>query len=69
MSLLRLSYYGLSVLTWIVTLLCGVAIHFVLVVDMPFNVKALSASLLFLIALLVFANDQDKMRLKETVRK
>jgi len=56
---------GVSVLTFIGGVLSGMAIQWVLALDAPFYAKALCVSLLLLSALLLFANDFDKMRIKE----
>jgi hypothetical protein len=59
---------GVSDLTFIVGVLSGVAVHWVLALNAPFYVKALCVSLLLLSALILFANDFDKMRIEEMRR-
>jgi len=59
---------GVSAFTFVVGVLSGVVIQWVLALDAPFYVKALCVSLLVLSVLLLFANDVDKMRLKESMK-
>jgi F0F1-type ATP synthase assembly protein I len=53
---------GISILTFIVGVLSGMATHWIL--DAPFYTKALCVIILWLSALLCFANDMDKERMK-----
>jgi hypothetical protein len=56
---------GISILTFIVSVLSGMAIHWVFTLDFPFYVKALCVSLVLLSALLLFINDFEKAMLKK----
>jgi hypothetical protein len=60
---------GVSVLTVVMCFLSGIATYWILTFNWPFYAKALCVTLLVLSSLILFANDVDKMRVKESMKK
>ena len=69
MSFLKVSFYGVSLLTLTVIFICGVIIRQVISLDgMEITAKTLSVSLLLLVSFMIYSSDLEEKQVKESLK-
>jgi hypothetical protein len=68
-SFLKVSFYGVSLLTLTVIFICGVIIRQVISLDgMEIPAKTLSVSLLLLVSFMIYSSDLEEKQVKESLK-